>query len=56
MICLDNIVKRPSSGGMMRSKEAGRADDWGSIPQGSLIQWRPSFAIKDNVQYWEMKI
>ena len=36
------MVKRPSSGGMMPSKEAGRADDWGSIPQGptySMEAW-----------------
>ena len=42
MICPDDITKRPPSGGMMPSKEAGRADDWGSIPQGptySMEAW-----------------
>jgi hypothetical protein len=30
------ISKWPPSGGMMLSKEAGRANDCGSIPQGPL--------------------
>ena len=34
------ICKRAPSGGMMHSKETGRADDWGSIPQSPPIQWR----------------
>ena len=43
MICPDDITKRPPSGGMMPSKEAGRVDDWGSIPQGPAYSLEAGF-------------
>ncbi len=37
------ICKWPPSGGMMPSKEAGRAGDWGSIPQGPSCSMEARF-------------